>query len=299
LIELAKKQQLDPKDFDFNPWLERGFIKKIRSGKKDYAVIVQDNIASSVPGTYIEQVVLLTTEGKILDRIRCEINSRFGTMRTSVSDKPDSDDAQIIIRFEGRKYPNTGQALWHNWHVISYHEKKWAFGAAPPNMSNINKPNIWNEKGLCRIGIAEDKFKVIFPKLEMPDFSKAKSLKITFHRRTEKDKRIVVDDSKEAAELCKLISVKSASVSGKEGIPPDEAILARFDTLVDFVTPDGKTIQVGFYRPDIIYDTLSGNSFDLDSDFFYQTLTKVVSKAEGRPVELGYPLVKGGSGNAK
>jgi hypothetical protein len=294
LVDLAKKQQLDPKEFDFDPWLERYYLRKIRAGTKDFAVIVQTEPAHGVPGTTIEQIVLLTTEGQIMDRIRCAISSRYGAMKTSVSLTPESDGSLIIIRFEGHKYSNDDQGLWHNWHEISYHDKKWTFGA-----DENTKPNIWNEKGLCRIGIADDKFKVIFPNMELPDFGKAKSLKVTFDLLKEKEKRLVLDDPKQVAEICKHINVTSISVSDTEGIKPNVTLGINWDTKVDFVMPDGKTIQVGFIRKDVVDETLAGNVFELDSDSFYQSLTKIVSKAEGRKIELGLVRDTGESGNSR
>ena len=68
-------------------------------GDKEYAVAVQTLQPMGVPGISADQIVLLSKEGKILGRLRCEINSGDGTVKTRILQKRDEDGARIVVEF--------------------------------------------------------------------------------------------------------------------------------------------------------------------------------------------------------
>ena len=137
---------------------DKGFVTTIDVGGTTFAIAVQEALSGSVPGISAQQVVLLTRKGQIFDRVRCDINSRYGKTKTEVLPNPDRDGAQIIIRFVGRKLPSGKQAWWHNRHTIVHEGKSRTY-----YQKNTDTPDIWDEKGLCRIKVADRKLVVLFP----------------------------------------------------------------------------------------------------------------------------------------
>jgi hypothetical protein len=143
---------------------KKGSVTRIAVGDKTYAIAVQTVEPVTVPGMAAQQVVLVTAQGTILDRVQCDINSRYGTMRTEVLPKPDADGARVVIRFVGHKAPDGRRLAWHNWHTIVHEGKGRTF-----REKETDQPSIWNEKGLCRIKVAEDKFSLVFPDVRAPE----------------------------------------------------------------------------------------------------------------------------------
>lgn len=135
---------------------DNAFVTTMDVGRTTFAVAVQ----VVEPGTRMsaQQIVLLTAKGEIVDRVQCDINSRYGRTKTEILPKPDPDGAQIIIRFAGYKLPSGKETWWHNLHTIVHDGKSRTY-----YQQNTDKPDIWAEKGLCRIKIADRKFVVVFP----------------------------------------------------------------------------------------------------------------------------------------
>jgi len=173
LGELAKASGQDPEDYRIyrrnggvGKFSEKGSVTAIQAEGKTYAIAVQTVEPATFPGIFAQQIVLLTPEGRILDRLQCEINSRYGRTKVETLPKPDADGARIVIRFEGHKFPfpNGKQNWWHNWHTIVYHGKARTF-----HENDTRKPGIWNEKGLCRMKVVDDKLSILFPDLQSPE----------------------------------------------------------------------------------------------------------------------------------
>jgi len=143
---------------NWSAFSDKGFVTTIDVRGATYAIAVQEVVPRSVPGMSAQQVVLLSEKGEILDRVQCDINSRYGRTKTEILPKPEADGAQIIIRFVGRKLPSGKQAWWHNQHTIVHEGKSRTY-----YQKNTDKPDIWDEKGLCRIKVADRKLVVLFP----------------------------------------------------------------------------------------------------------------------------------------
>lgn len=176
LVELAKSQGENPDHY--LTYRRKGFwcdfqevaaAKAVQVHSKTYAVVVQTADTESVPGIWAQQVVLLTAGGKILDKLGCDINSRLGETKTQIHETPEKDGAQVVVRFVARD----ANQWWHGRHAIVYEGKTYTFWVDRDEHGfwhpTVNKPNIWTENGLCRVKIVNDKFSVIFPKLETPE----------------------------------------------------------------------------------------------------------------------------------
>jgi hypothetical protein len=172
LAELAKRQGLAPDKFltyrgsDAGGSFPAGVgLYAVTAGREPYVVAVQMMPGVSIPGVSAQQLVLLTPDGKILDQVQCDINSRDGEVVSEFLPKPDADGAQIVMRFLGAEISPGKRNLSNNYYNIIFHGQFWKFGGGS------------DSKGLCRVGIANDKFTVLFPKLRMPDVKNAKALK--------------------------------------------------------------------------------------------------------------------------
>ena len=129
-------------------------------------VAILGHVSGGIPGSAVEQLVLLDESGKLLDRLACGINNRYGELFTEVADKPAPNGARLVVRFKPRA-PKF--STWHNWHTITYGGKPYTFWE-----EERNDPVNWMERGLVRAKIRQDKFQVLFPELKQPDGEKAK-----------------------------------------------------------------------------------------------------------------------------
>jgi hypothetical protein len=168
LPEIAARQGVDPGYFDVN-WFNRTSVTPLQVLGRSYGVLVQRYLGAGMSaGNEVRQVVLVTPKGRILDRLRCGISNRYGDLEVEVHERP-TDGAHIVIRFVPVVYPweEKPASLWHNYHEIIYHHKLYRFSVASP--VDPLTPTEWNEKGLCRLRVENDKFVVLFPKLEHPE----------------------------------------------------------------------------------------------------------------------------------
>ena len=207
LANLARSQGLDARHYfpaTLSADLVEGSVVAVTVGGKKYAIAAQTFRAPGVPGITHAQAVLLTPKGRILDRIPCQINSRYGTMKTEILATPAPDGACAVIRFLSVNWPKGDRNWWHAWHTITLHDRFWTF---TEDEREANAHSLWNRKGLCRIGIADGKFTVLFPKLKMLDLSRTRWLRV-FYRVDGKEKELLLDDAKLVSELLKTIVIK-------------------------------------------------------------------------------------------
>jgi hypothetical protein len=175
-----------------------------------------------------------------------------------------------------------GRKYWcHYWHTIEYRGKTWTFWTTE---REANEHSQWIVKGLCRLGIADDKFTVIFPKLEMPDLSKTKSLTVDYVVQGAR-KHLAVNDPKQVSDILSTIAIKSRSQRYPEPTEKDSITGNHSETSVEFFLPDGDTRKMAFIKNNVLSDA-RGGVIQLSSDAFFQALSKAVTKAEGRPVQL-------------
>lgn len=288
LADLAKAQGLDPEDFRsyHSESAEcslsgNGGVSAVSAGGKLCAIAIETGPGFDIA---VNQVVLLAPKGTILDRIGCNINSRYGTIRTEVLPKPALDGARVVIHFVGRTLPD-GQLLSHAWHTIAYRGKSWTFYARWADEGE-KTPNIWNREGLCRVGIKGDKFVVLFPKLEMPDVSSAKSLRVSYHVNGG-EKELTIDNPRDVSALLSTFVIKSRRQGYADAHPKAyrQVCLALQGTRVEFVGTKQEIPIMAFVTNRILRDN-RGWTITLDTTAFYKMLTRLVGKADGRAIDL-------------
>jgi len=164
LTNLAKSQgkNLDEyttfhRDGTFSP-LTEGRATALRSGQKNYVLVILGAPRIGVPGISTQQLILLSEDGQILDGVRCDINTRYGEVITEVKEYEAPDGAQVIMVFKS----NNHSSGWHNWHDITYGGSTSTFWESEKDL-----PSIWNKQGLCRIKVEDDRFVIVFPKKDV------------------------------------------------------------------------------------------------------------------------------------
>jgi hypothetical protein len=310
LADLAKAQGLDPEDYRKYRWPNGAFslftedcmgigvssdpsyIRAVSLGDKredDYVVAVQTVTALGIPGTSAQQLVLLTSDGKILDRVQCDINSRYGETKTEIFPQPDSDGASIVIHFIGmptKLNPHGPRSSWVRnscpyWHRIIFHGKWWMFHM--DDKESKNAASQWHVQGLCRVAITNQRFKVLFPTLEMLDLSKTSPLKVTYWLGATMKRHLVVDDPAEIAGLLAAIKIE-----GREQHYPEPQETGGPNSLaarVDFPMTGGGFRRMTFESDRVLKDA-RGGKFHLSNTAFFEALSKTVSKPEGKAVSL-------------
>lgn len=273
LADLAKASGKNPEDYRH---FDKESVHTVISGKKTYAVAIQSNVPLTIPGVSMQQIVLLTPGGKILDRLQCEINSRYGRTETEIPAEPFADGAQVVIRFVGSAFPTGAPTLCHNWHAIRFRDRFWTFWTR--SREGGERPTKWNERGLCRIAIADDKLLVLFPKLEMPELGKAKSLTLRY-RVDDTDRQLTIDDPKQVAEILSKVNVVGSDQEGGAGAQHSH-------TTIDFVMPDGVTLSMGILSSRIFAGGEEIGLIHLETDSFYKALRQTVFEAEGTMINL-------------
>jgi hypothetical protein len=108
LADLAEAQGLDPYDYlrdrsygrlaRFN----RGRAVELPSGGRTFVVVILEIKSPISPGGNVEQLVLLDTSGRILDKFAC---AHPGSLSTEVRNPPDADGAQLVIVRGGDSKP--------------------------------------------------------------------------------------------------------------------------------------------------------------------------------------------------
>ena len=171
LAKLAKAQGLDPEDYlrfrdkSGGGVFSGAYYTKLECGGQTYILVVQrqgPHIKSSS-----EQVVLLSSERRILDRLQCSINGRYGEAKTELKAAPEDDGAQVVIVFVGRKFGGR-QTWWHNWHRITHQGVSRLL-----EDGEEKEPNIWDQKGLVRAKIENGKFVITFPDMRTSETQEA------------------------------------------------------------------------------------------------------------------------------
>ena len=273
LADLAKASGKNLEDYRH---FDKESVNTVVSQRRTYTLAVQSNVPLSIPGISMRQVVLLTPSGTILDRVRCEINSRYGSTKTEILDEPSTDGARIVIEFVGLAFPSGASTLDQRWHTIWFRDRFWTFWTN--RASGEGGPTKWTERGLCRIGIADDKLVVLFPKLEMPNFGKAKSLRLRY-RIDEVEKQLTIDDPKQVADLLSKMNVVGREQEGGVG-----GEYAR--ATIDFVMPDGSTVSMGILSSRMFAGGVKIGRIHIETDALYKALRQIVFEATGTTVDL-------------
>jgi hypothetical protein len=289
LVDLAKSQGLDPEDYRayrslgaMAPFSD-GVLTSVTERGKTFAVAIQEADDSKWSGSSALQLVLLTTEGRILDRVRCGINGRYGVLSVEVLPKVDPDGARIVIRFVGRVFAGS-PGLWHNWHDIGFQGKVWKFWT-----KESHTPNQWNERGLCRLQIANGKWRVVFPKLDLPDLRAARALDIGFlvgSERKSEAKHVSVNDPKQVRALLAAIDIPGREQG--DGI----GVWDRGLWDVTFIMPDGRKFAMAFVTSTLLCDSGHWGRIHLGSPGLYRTLRTLATRETRQPVRFLYDDAK-------
>jgi hypothetical protein len=120
-------------------------------------VVLLGASSRSSPGISAQQLILLARDGRILDKVSCGINSRYGEIATQWIETPTEEGARMIVRFTPRGMNASG---WHNYHKLAHGETVRTF-----REEERDQPSEWDRKGLGRIGIQGDRFVILFPKM--------------------------------------------------------------------------------------------------------------------------------------
>jgi hypothetical protein len=138
----------------------------VQDGRDRYVVAILRGFGFNIPGKDSQHLLLLDRDGRLLDRLSCSINNRLtrmfvdhGDFRTYVPEAPQQDGACLVIRY----IPEDGGSVSGNWsHKITHR------GTTNTYAWNDDGPNAirsadWARQGLCRVGIRNGKFVVLFP----------------------------------------------------------------------------------------------------------------------------------------
>jgi hypothetical protein len=155
-----QKQLADCKRLPLYEW-DEARAEAIQCGRSRYVLVLLKYCTHTIPGDDVQTVILLDEQGRLLDRLACEINSRLsrdalGQFHTVIPAEPDADGAQLVIRLDGQSARgNFAHYVEHAGRRAQYY---WGQDDAPHD-----RPTEWDKKGLCRIAIKDGKLKVLFP----------------------------------------------------------------------------------------------------------------------------------------
>jgi hypothetical protein len=70
---------------------------ELRAGRRRYILAILAKDSPIIPGTNLQQLVLLRNDGRILDKFGCHVDARQGPLLTELRNPPDPDGAQLAI----------------------------------------------------------------------------------------------------------------------------------------------------------------------------------------------------------
>ena len=166
LTALAERHGSRPEEYIPEPWIDEGRATAIKIQHTAYAAVVLRGNTYFITGRDTQHLLLLTADGRLLDRVSCEISNRLtsfyepsGTFFTEVPELPQRDDARLVVRYA----PPKGEAISGNWsHEILHAGETRTFGWDQGRPGSIPSTE-WEEKGLCRVAVRDGKFAVVFP----------------------------------------------------------------------------------------------------------------------------------------
>ena len=136
---------------------------------KQFTVAIRRDISGFIPGDDQQTLTLRSSEGRSLGTVSCGISNRLttflggtGTFTTELPAKPEVDGALLVIRYR----PRRESRIEGNWsHTIEHGGKRHEFVWRQDEPGAVRSAE-WEKKGLCRVGIRDGKFVVLFPRLE-------------------------------------------------------------------------------------------------------------------------------------
>jgi hypothetical protein len=170
LESLARRHNAKPGDYlpaVLGEFVRSGFA--VRAGRGLVAVVLasQDCL---VPGTDRQHLLLLDRDGRVRDRLCCEISNRCiaiagSKFRTEEAGRGATDGACLIVRYTPAPGDSisekSGGSVAHN--II--HGGKTYSCSWDQKRPGAVKSEEWSTKGLCRTGVSGGKFVVLWPDL--------------------------------------------------------------------------------------------------------------------------------------
>lgn len=250
LPELAEQQGLKPDDF-------RGFdantTVSLTVAGSPTVVVVQ--AARSDKNT--AQIVLTDRRGKILDRLRC-ITFK-GRLEVQVHATPEQDGTYVAFHFV-----ETGENYGYQVH---YHGKVYSFSAV--RMAGAS--NLWKKTGVCRLGIVDNHFVVLYPEL-LPNLKAATQLRLSY-RLDGQERGLSVEDVPTVLSALEITRRFDMPLRDPSRLPKVTFIMPDASLVFTFVTPT----QIG---------NEEWGYFNLESQDFYEILSSRVHRAEKQVFEL-------------
>jgi hypothetical protein len=165
LTALAERHGARPAEYIPEPWISEGRATAIKAQDTTYVAVVLRGVAPVIPGSDTQHLLLLTADGRLLDRVSCEMNNRLtslyepqGTFFTDVPEQPQRDEARLVVRY----VPPPGESISGNWSHEVLHGTTRTFHWDQSRPGAIASAE-WEEKGLCRVAVRGGRFAVVFP----------------------------------------------------------------------------------------------------------------------------------------
>jgi hypothetical protein len=288
LAELAREQGLNPEDYigyrSFLPSGALGRYGRFATARRAVSVqahgghaflVVEEHPVAEIPGIAAAQVVLLSPDGRILDRLQCDASSRrVSRVECQILKEPAGDGTQVVVRFarggfgEGdvNRYP--GCAI-----VLRGREYQFVGGGQGGNERDPRRDGI-----LCRATVSDGKFYVLVPRLEAPeaDLRSAELVRISYSAGGEVKMLRITDRQQITALISSLDVARTSDLPGG---------WARETDTIEFINPHASLIRLAFTSPSELTRDHWG-SIALRSTAFYDRICDLVSRAEGKSVQL-------------
>lgn len=125
-----------------------------------YVVVVLRGSDLGMPGGRMVELVLIDRDGTILDTLACEVSSRFGEPDAGLVQDAEGRD-RVVIRLKPRCLvaPDEGEEFRFYSHEVAHEGTIYRFE------DHLFPWVVWQEMGLCRVAIKDDRFLIVFPLL--------------------------------------------------------------------------------------------------------------------------------------
>ncbi len=163
LTSLLREQGLEPDDYLI--YRGSGSYSPLISGSSfplgNYVILVLSGLGeTSIPGESLRQLILVGRDGRILDKMACDISSRSGYLYTKIATpKHDTHHLSVHLKpswpFDENGHPDA----WFLYFEVTFRGKIYQFE------KNLHPWEVWERRGLCQVVIEEDRFTMMFPSL--------------------------------------------------------------------------------------------------------------------------------------
>jgi hypothetical protein len=290
LARLAAQQGVDPQDYLYHReprvsglpdglgtyWRQSRAIK-LRADDEQVLLVVQQGGGEVTLGSVYLQLVLLSTQGRLLDRLECVASARrVAALECEIPTDGQAAGAQAIIRFEPLR---RGSDNWyHGRHSITLRGVEYNFYERDET-GKSDEARVWRHQGLCRIKVFHGKLFVLFPRIVNPQarLAEARAMRIAYSVGG-MQKSLIIEDRGRIAILVSKMSVLATT----------NYFLMRTayggDT-IQFFMPDGTVDALGFISPTVLCGG-DWHKIEVRSRDFYDRLCDFVSEAEGKRITL-------------